>query len=99
MSARPLHDPLAPAALGATTETRNTTCYMRPALSVLLLTTLIGAGQGLFVALFAVAIATYEGILPPAGPAFHRGGALVALAFLGGGLIASFFHLGRPERA
>jgi len=72
---------------------------MRPALSVLLLTTLIGAGQGLFVALFAVAIATYEGILPPAGPAFHRGGALVALAFLGGGLIASFFHLGRPERA
>jgi DMSO reductase anchor subunit len=72
---------------------------LRPALSVLLLTTLIGVGQGLFIALFAVLLAAAAGRLPPADASFHRGGALVALAFLGGGLVASFFHLGRPERA
>jgi sulfite dehydrogenase (quinone) subunit SoeC len=72
---------------------------LRPALSVLLLTTLIGVGQGLFIALFAVLLATAAGRLLPADATFHRGGALVALAFLAGGLVASFFHLGRPERA
>jgi sulfite dehydrogenase (quinone) subunit SoeC len=72
---------------------------LRPALSVLLLPTLIGAGQGLFVALFAVLVASVAGRLPPASGAFHRGGALIALAFLAAGLVASFFHLGRPERA
>ena len=66
---------------------------------MLFLTTLIGVGQGLFVALFTVLLAAAAGRLPPAGALFHRGGALVALAFLAGGLIASFFHLGRPERA
>jgi len=66
---------------------------------VLLLTTLIGVGQGLFIALFAVLLGASTGRLPPADASFHRGGALVALAFLAGGLVASFFHLGRPERA
>jgi len=62
---------------------------MRPAWSVLLLTTLIGAGQGLYLALFA---AQAPGRLLQAGM-------VLSLAFLAGGLAASFFHLGRPERA
>ena len=66
---------------------------------MLLLTTLIGVGQGLFIAIFAVLLAAAAGRLPPADASFQRGGALVALAFLAGGLVASFFHLGRPERA
>ena len=72
---------------------------MRPALSVLLLTTLIGAGQGLFLALVTVQIYGALGLIPQPDPAFYVAGALVAPALLGGGLIASFFHLGRPERA
>lgn len=68
---------------------------MHPALSVLLLTTLIGAGQGLFIALFAV-----ELLAPAAaGPGFFVGGSAIALALCAGGLAASFFHLGHPERA
>ena len=73
---------------------------MRPDLSVLLLTTLIGAGQGLFLALFTVQLYALAGLLPPpSGHAFYAHGSLIALVFLVGGLIASFFHLGRPERA
>ena len=66
---------------------------MRPAWSVLLLTTLIGAGQGLFLALFAAQLAGR------ASNALLVVGALVSLLLLGAGLLASFFHLGRPERA
>ena len=62
---------------------------MKPAWSVVLLTTLIGAGQGLFLALFAGS-ASRE--LAPAGAA-------ASLVLLTAGLVASFFHLGRPERA
>ena len=62
---------------------------MKPAWSVLLLTTLLGAGQGLFLALFA---AGASGRLAVTGSA-------VSLVFLTGGLAASFFHLGRPESA
>ena len=73
---------------------------MRPDASVLLLTTLIGVGQGLFLALFTVQLYALAGLLPsPSGHAFYAHGSLVALVFLGGGLAASFFHLGRPERA
>ena len=68
---------------------------MRPAWSVILLTTLIGVGQGLFAAL--VAVQALE--LVPAGAAFYRVGAALAFGFLAAGLIASFFHLGHPERA
>ena len=68
---------------------------MHPAWSVILLTTLIGVGQGLFVALVAVQALA----LAPAGASFYRGGAALAFAFLAAGLVASFFHLGRPERA
>lgn len=73
---------------------------MKPALSVILLTTLIGAGQGLFLALFTVQTYALLGLLPPVtGSAFYAGGSALALALLAGGLVASFFHLGRPERA
>jgi DMSO reductase anchor subunit len=72
---------------------------MRPAFSVLLLTTLIGAGQGLFLALFTVQAYALVGLLPPAPAPFYVRGSVLALALLGGGLGASFFHLGRPERA
>ncbi|MDE2628891.1 MAG: dimethyl sulfoxide reductase anchor subunit [Burkholderiales bacterium] len=73
---------------------------MRPAPSVILLTTLIGAGQGLFLALFTVQSYTLVGLLPPADlRAFYALGSAIALVFLVAGLVASFFHLGRPERA
>lgn len=66
---------------------------MRPAWSVLLLTTLIGAGQGLFVALFSAGlISTLRGELVVWGSS-------LSLALLAAGLLASFFHLGHPERA
>ena len=66
---------------------------MKPAWSVLFLTTLIGAGQGLFVAVFAA------DLLARAGKPFVLAGAAISLVLLVGGLAASFFHLGHPERA
>jgi DMSO reductase anchor subunit len=72
---------------------------MNPAWSVLLLTTAIGAAQGLFMALAAALAGAALGWLPEAPRAFHLAGSLVALVGLGAGLGASFFHLGRPERA
>jgi DMSO reductase anchor subunit len=69
---------------------------MKPAFSVIFLTTLIGAGQGLFLALFLAELL----LMPdPALSAFLVAGDLVVLGFCGLGLLASFFHLGRPERA
>ena len=58
---------------------------MKPAWSVILLTTLAGAGQGLFLAAFAVGARTEF--------------VFVALLLTAAGLVASFFHLGHPERA
>ena len=58
---------------------------MKPAWSVILFTTLAGAGQGLFLAAFA------GGGRPEM--------VLVALVLAAAGLVASFFHLGHPERA
>jgi DMSO reductase anchor subunit len=73
---------------------------MRPDFSVLLLTTLIGAGQGMFLALVTVELYALFGLLPPQdGHFFYAQGSIVALALLLAGLVASFFHLGRPERA
>jgi sulfite dehydrogenase (quinone) subunit SoeC len=73
---------------------------MQPAFSVILLTTLIGAAQGLFLALVTLELLALGSLLPPAaGPALHAGGSAIALALLAAGLVASFFHLGRPERA
>ena len=73
---------------------------MNPAFSVVFLTTLIGAGQGLFLALFLGQL--YGTFLvgsetPPL--ALYSVGTAWVVALMGLGLFASFFHLGRPERA
>ncbi|MBV5324698.1 MAG: dimethyl sulfoxide reductase anchor subunit, partial [Rhodospirillaceae bacterium] len=67
---------------------------MNPAFSVLFLTTLIGAGQGLLIALVLGQIHS-----PGERPAFFALGSLLALVLLGLGLAASFFHLANPQRA
>ena len=73
---------------------------MHPAFSVIFLTTLIGAGQGLFLALFTVQTYGLFGLLPQvSAPSFYVQGSLLALVLLIAGLAASFFHLGRPERS
>lgn len=72
---------------------------MRPALSTIFLTTLIGAGQGLFLALFTQQSYAVFGQLPLQGSRFYGYGSVLALLLLVAGLAASFFHLGRPERA
>ena len=72
---------------------------MHPAFSVVFLTTLIGAGQGLFLALYTVQSYAAVELLPVQNARFYALGSLIALALLVGGLIASFFHLGHPERA
>jgi sulfite dehydrogenase (quinone) subunit SoeC len=72
---------------------------MHPAFSVIFLTTLLGAGQGLFLALFTGQLYALANLLPEQGREFYAGGSLIALGLLVLGLVASFFHLGRPERA
>jgi len=72
---------------------------MRPAFSVILLTTLIGAGQGLFIALYLVELGVALGRLPAQDAAFYAAGGAAAVVLLTLGLVASFFHLGRPARA
>ncbi|VAW54612.1 Anaerobic dimethyl sulfoxide reductase chain C, anchor subunit [hydrothermal vent metagenome] len=73
---------------------------MHPAFSVIFLTTLIGVGQGLFLALYTGQLYSVIKVLPAQDSAsFYGYGSLLALVFLIAGLIASFFHLGRPERA
>ncbi len=73
---------------------------MKPAFSVIFLTTLIGAAQGLFLALFTAQSYVLFGLLPQQNEHnFYAYGSLLALIFLIAGLLASFFHLGRPERA
>jgi len=72
---------------------------MKPAFSVIFLTTLIGAGQGLFLALFTQQSYALFDLLPHQSDQFYGYGSLLALCFLVAGLVASFFHLGHPERA
>lgn len=71
---------------------------MNPAWSVIFLTTLTGAGQGLFLALYAVELGGEIGRETAPAQFFVIGSALAVL-LLGAGLGASFFHLGHPERA
>ena len=67
---------------------------MKPAWSVILLTTLIGAGQGLFLAAFCVHLARGS-----AASELVFASCAVSVGLLAAGLVASFFHLGHPERA
>ena len=66
---------------------------MNPAFSVIFFTTLAGASQGLFLALFAVELSGLDAarLIP--------WGAATSLVLAVAGLAASFFHLGHPERA
>jgi DMSO reductase anchor subunit len=73
---------------------------MHPAFSIIFLTTLIGAGQGLFLALYSGQLYSAFKVLPAQDPLhFYALGALLALVLLVAGLVSSFFHLGRPGRA
>ncbi len=73
---------------------------MQPALSLIFLTTLIGAGQGLFLALYANQVWSWLGFLDtPVSIQLQILGSILALLLLLTGLMASFFHLGHPLRA
>ncbi|MBP9148922.1 MAG: dimethyl sulfoxide reductase anchor subunit [Rhodoferax sp.] len=72
---------------------------MQPAFSVIFLTTLAGAAQGLFLALYGTELSGIGALAPQDLQAFLVTGSLVALVLTVLGLIASFFHLGHPERA
>jgi DMSO reductase anchor subunit len=73
---------------------------MRPAFSVIFLTTLIGAAQGLALVLFGTeGVYALRGTSADAVRGFLGQGAALALVLSAGGLVASFFHLGHPERA
>jgi DMSO reductase anchor subunit len=72
---------------------------MKPAFSVIFLTTLIGAGQGLFLAYYSAEWLVTLNMLPPPTSDHSAEAALLAFALMAAGLVASFFHLGHPERA
>src|SRR5262245_895257 len=68
---------------------------MHPALSVILFTTASGAGYGL---LFLIGLLTGTPLLP-ASRWFALAAFALSLGAISFGLMASTFHLGRPERA
>lgn len=73
---------------------------MKPAFSVIFLTTLIGAAQGLLLALFTAQSYALFNLLPvQSSQSFYAVDALLVLVLSALGLLSSFFHLGRPERA
>lgn len=72
---------------------------MQPAFSVIFLTTLAGAAQGLFLALYATELAGFGQLTQQELHGFLATGSVVALILSVLGLFASFFHLGHPERA
>ena len=70
---------------------------MHPTFSVIFLTTLIGVGQGLFLALFTEQSYSAANLLPAQGSEFYVTGTIIALLFMLGGLFAAVFHLGKPS--
>jgi len=72
---------------------------MKPAFSVIFLTTLIGAGQGLFLAWYSAEWLVMLNILQPASGDYSALAAVISFLLMVAGLVASFFHLGHPERA
>ncbi|MCA0242657.1 MAG: dimethyl sulfoxide reductase anchor subunit [Proteobacteria bacterium] len=71
---------------------------MHPPLSMIFFTTLAGAGQGLWLALFGVDLAAALG-LAEAPAVWRLCGAALVLLLCGAGLVAATFHLGHPLRA
>ena len=55
---------------------------MKPAFSVIFLTTLIGAAQGLFLALFTHQSYALFGLLPMQSDAFYGNGSVIAFLLL-----------------
>ncbi len=73
---------------------------MHPAFSVIFLTTLLGIAQGLFTALITAQVYTLVELVPvEKSHEFYAVGTLIVIIFVALALFASFFHLGRPERA
>jgi sulfite dehydrogenase (quinone) subunit SoeC len=72
---------------------------MNPAFSVIFFTTLIGAAQGLFLALVAIHGLVALNLIGSVPTQFFVVGSAIALGLSAVGLVASFLHLGRPERA
>ena len=75
---------------------------MNPAFSVIFLTTLIGMGQGLFLAIYTQQVYSVLDVIQKIETStdmFFGIASAVSLLLLVLGLIASIFHLGRPERA
>jgi len=71
---------------------------MHPAFSVIFLTTLIGAAQGMFMALVTGQVYSMANLLAPQDSvSFYAMGSLISLILLGGGLVAAVFHLGKPS--
>ena len=68
---------------------------MHPAFSVIFLTTLIGAGQGLFLALFTGQIFSQFKLMPEQqDTSFYVIGSVIAVGLLILGMFAAIFHLG-----
>jgi sulfite dehydrogenase (quinone) subunit SoeC len=73
---------------------------MQPAFSVIFLTTLIGMGQGLFLAIYTRQVYSVLNVVQNTGTdIFYNVSNATSLGLLILGLIASMFHLGHPERA
>jgi DMSO reductase anchor subunit len=73
---------------------------MQPAFSVIFLTTLIGMGQGLFLAIYTGQVYSVLNVVEQTSTSvFYSMGSAIALVLLILGLISSIFHLGHPERA
>ena len=71
---------------------------MHPAFSVIFLTTLIGAGQGMFMALVTGQVYSLANLLAPQDSvSFYSMGSVLSLVLLAGGLFAAVFHLGKPS--
>ena len=71
---------------------------MRPPWSMIIFTTVAGAGQGLLLLLVALDFLRLTGHVAAPTLLFSAGAAMVLL-LAGGGLVAATFHLGRPMRA
>ena len=72
---------------------------MKPAFSVIFLTTLIGAGQGLFLAYYSADWLVRLSFMQAPLEDLSAQAAILSFLLMGAGLFASFFHLGHPERA
>ncbi|SAK95155.1 DMSO reductase anchor subunit (DmsC) [Caballeronia fortuita] len=72
---------------------------MKPAFSVVFLTTLSGAAQGLLIALVGIETLAKLGVIASPSQMLFVAGAALSVVLGALGLVASFFHLGHPERA